>query len=98
MRLACVLVAGSFGLLGIACGIVLYSLYLGSIKTFGIPFLSPAPGFRTKSEGTAIFVNKVWKREKRPSFLKTKSKSAEPEISRQWMTKNNMNGSENDVE
>lgn len=98
LRLAFILLAASFGFFGIACGIVLYSLYLGSIKTFGIPFLSPAPGFRTKSEGTAIFVNKVWKREKRPSFLKTKSKSAEPEISRQWMTKNNMNGSENDVE
>lgn len=98
LRLIFIFLAASFGFFGIASGIVLYSLYLGSIKTFGIPFLSPAPGFRTKSEGTAVFINKVWRREKRPSFLKTKTKNAEPEISRQWMTKNNMNGSENNVE
>lgn len=98
LRLIFILLAASFGFFGIASGIVLYSLYLGSIKTFGVPFLSPAPGFRTKSEGTAVFINKVWRREKRPSFLKTKTKDAEPEISRQWMTKNKMNGSENDVE
>lgn len=94
LRLVFILLAASFGFFGIAVGIAVYSMYLGSIKTFGIPFLSPEFEVTKKNESSAIGVKNIWKREKRPGFMKTKDLNSEPQISRRWMTKNKMNGSE----
>ena len=88
LRLWFILLASGFGFFGIAVGIVLYSLYLGKMKTFGVPFLSPSLKFRSKSMVSAIMINNIERREKRPGFLKTKRPDAEPEISRRWQIKN----------
>ena len=88
LRLGFVLIATGFGFYGIAVGIVLYSIYLGGIKSFGVPFLSPALKFRSKSVASAILINNIERREKRPRFLKTKRPDAEPEISMRWQIGN----------
>ncbi len=88
LRLGFILLASGFGFFGIAVGIVLYSLYLGSATTFGVPFLSPSLGIRKKAMSMAIFINGIAKREKRPQYLYPEDTEAEPEISRQWHTKN----------
>lgn len=96
MRLMFILIATVMGLFGIAAGVALYGMYLGKINSFGIPFLSPAPKFNSKSMSSAVFVNSVWKREKRPTYLKTKNKTTEPKISQRWAVKNK--NDESDVE
>ncbi|MCH5213202.1 MAG: spore germination protein [Oscillospiraceae bacterium] len=88
LRLGFVFIATGFGFYGIAVGIVLYSIYLGRIKSFGVPFLSPALKFRSKSVASAILINNIERREKRPHFLKTKRPDAEPEISMRWQIGN----------
>ena len=88
LRIAFIFLAATMGFFGIAVGIVLYSLYLGSIKSFGIPFLSPALHIKNRSMESAIFMNSVWQREKRPEHLKTKDKNTEPVISRRWFLRN----------
>ncbi len=87
MRQGFIVIAAGFGFFGIAAGIVAYSLYIGSIKTFGIRFLSPPLRIGGRSMVSAIMINKIEKREKRPEFLKTKRVDSEPEISRRWEIK-----------
>lgn len=88
LRLAFILLATGFGLFGIAVGIILYSLYIGGMESFGIPFLKPSAKLKNKSMGTAIAVNSVWKKEKKPPFMKTEKKYNEPKISQKWFLKN----------
>lgn len=88
LRLAFIALAASLGLFGIAIGIVVYGIYLGSATSFGIPFLSPPLRAKKKSMSMAIMLNGIASREKRPGFLKTKNADSEPEISRKWSSFN----------
>lgn len=88
LRLMFIFLAAFMGFYGIAVGIVLYSLYLGSIKSFGVPFLSPSLHIRNRSMESAIMMNSVWQKEKRPDYLKTEDKIIEPAISRRWFLRN----------
>ena len=87
LRLIFILLGSCMGFYGIAAGIVVYALILGSMKSFGTPFLSPMPKLKNKSVTNSIFVNAIWKREKRPSYLNTENNTAEPKISRNWKRK-----------
>lgn len=84
LRIAFIFLAAVLGYYGIAIGIFLYSLYIGKQKSFGIPFLMPMPKNNSRDMNNPLFVNAVWKREKRPDFLKTKNSNEEPKISRKW--------------
>ena len=88
LRLVFILLGAFFGFFGIALGIVLYSLYLGKIRSFGTEFLAPELSYKDKYMNSAVIVNKIWKREKRPGFLKPKSEEYEAEISQRWSLKN----------
>lgn len=88
LRLVFIFFGAFLGFFGIAMGIVLYSLYIGKITSFGSTFLAPDLKYRSKYMTSAIMMNKIWRREKRPGFLKTKSENAEPEISQRWSVKN----------
>ena len=88
IRLAFIALAAGFGFYGIALGIVMYSLYIGSAQSFGIPFLSPPLRVKKNAMSMAVFVNSMASREKRPGCLKTKNPDSEPNISRKWSVKN----------
>lgn len=88
LRLAFIGLAAILGLYGIALGIILYSLYIGNITTFGIPFLEPEMKLNDNSMSSAVKMNKIWSKEKRPHFLKTKNDKNEDNISRKWLYKN----------
>lgn len=84
LRLIFVVLASILGYYGIAIGIFAYSLYIGAQKSFGVPFLTPIPKANSDSMSNPLFVNALWRHEKRPDYLKTKSKNEEPKISRKW--------------
>lgn len=88
LRLVFIGLASVFGFYGIALGIVIYSLYIGSAKSFGIPFLSPTLRIKRNAMSMAVAVNGISSREKRPGYLKVKNKAEEPNISRKWALKN----------
>lgn len=88
LRLVFIVLAAGFGFFGIAAGIVLYSLYIASAESFGIPFLSPSLEVKPRSTNLAVMVNPISKREKRPDYLKPRERAAEPRISRKWNVKN----------
>lgn len=84
IKLAFIFLASVLGLYGVAIGIFLYMLSLGAQKSFGIQFLSPPFQIRSKHTANALFVNPIWRREKRPGFLHSQQEYSEPEISRKW--------------
>ena len=84
LKLIFILLASMMGFYGIAIGIFLYALCLGAQKSFGVPFLSPPLKARSRNMANAVFVNPIWRREKRPGFLYTQKTDEEPKISRNW--------------
>lgn len=87
LRLAFVVLATMMGFYGIAIGIFLYGLFIASQKSFGVSFLEPMPKIKNKSMANAVFVNPIWRKEKRPGFLNTKDNQEEPKIGRSWKIK-----------
>lgn len=84
LKLIFILLAAMLGFYGIAIGIFLYALSLAAQKSFGVPFLSPPFRMKSKYAQNAMFVNPIWRREKRPGFLYAKDKKEKPAISRNW--------------
>lgn len=86
LRLIFIALAATSGLYGVSLGIFLYAILLGAQVSFGVPFLSPLIGNRSNSLSHSLFVNPVWKKEKRPEYLKPKREKQEEKISRKWKT------------
>ncbi len=84
LRIFFVVLAASCGFYGIALGIFLYAVMLGSKTSFGVPFLAPLAKGKNGSIGSSVFMSPLWKKEKRPDFLSTKDDKKEPKISRRW--------------
>lgn len=85
LRLIFIVLGASLGFYGIAAGIVIYGVYLASLTSFGVPFLSPLPRNNSRFTETAFFENPIWKKEYRPKSLKTKKPEAEDKLSRKWL-------------
>lgn len=72
------------GFLGIALGFFIHFLILSKQSSFGIPFFTPYIPFRGLTDNETIYIDPVWKREKRSNFLNTKRPEQEGKISMQW--------------
>ena len=84
LKLFFVLMATISGFYGVAIGIFMYAVFIGAQKSFGVPFLSLLTKGGAGNLGSSIFVNPIWKKEKRPEFLAPKDRQQEPKISRKW--------------
>ena len=87
LRIIFIILASLFGFYGVAIGIFLYSIMLGAQKSFGVPFLAPLIKSKKRGKGDSVFVSPIWKKEKRPDFLKTQNDEQEPKISMKWRRK-----------
>lgn len=72
------------GFLGIAFGFFIHFLVLSNHNSFGIPFFTPYIPYSSLTENDNIYINPVWKREKRNKFLNTKKPQSEKHISMSW--------------
>lgn len=72
------------GFLGIALGFFIHFLILSKQSSFGVPFFTPYIPFRGLADNETIYIDPVWKREKRSNFLNTKRPEQEGKISMQW--------------
>ena len=82
LKLLFILIGAAFGFFGIALGIFVYAILIAGSTSFGIPFLSPAPG--NKLLKNAVFVPPIWETEHRPEYLKTKKPKKGDKISKKW--------------
>lgn len=72
------------GFLGIALGFFVHFLILANQSSFGIPFFSPYIPYSDLSKNENLYMEPVWKRESRNSFLNTKKPKLENHISMKW--------------
>ncbi len=85
LRFAFVILGSLLGFYGIAAGIFLYSAYLGSLKSFGVNFLSPDGASMLQKIKRSVFTQPLWDSMFRPEFLRTKRVAKEAKISRRWL-------------
>ena len=71
------------GLLGLAFGLFIYAAVLCSLKSFGVPYLSPYVPVTDAGIGGYIS-NPIWKKEKRNDILSTKRVRKQEDISMKW--------------
>jgi spore germination protein KA len=84
LRFAYIILAGLAGFLGITTGLFIFGLWLVHAKSFGVPFVSPYAPRTSGGIAEELFKAPVWKQEKRPDYMNTKSESKQQKISRTW--------------
>lgn len=73
IRFLLILVAAMFGLYGVLWVLIMMVIHLVSLRSFGIPYLTPVAPFKVGDQ-TDIFVRfPIWADNKRPSYLMTKA-------------------------
>ena len=72
------------GFLGIALGIFINILLLSKQNSFGIDILAPYIPLNSLKNNQTLYLEPVWKREKRSQFLNTKKPNLENHISMKW--------------
>ncbi|HOV26338.1 MAG TPA: spore germination protein [Pseudobacteroides sp.] len=84
LRFAFILLAVSAGFLGVTTGLFLLALWFANAKSFGVPYLSPFGPRTEDSFFEGVLKTPIWKEEKRPDFMNTKKREAQPKYSRAW--------------
>ncbi|MFD2611836.1 spore germination protein [Paenibacillus gansuensis] len=69
LRFLFMILAGSFGLFGITVGLIALTLHLCSLKSFGVPYMSPFAPYDTYDQGDAIFRMPPWLMRRKPDYL-----------------------------
>ena len=71
------------GFLGIGVGLFIYVSMICSLKSFGVPYMTPiAPELNTRGNG--MYVPPIWKQEYRAGFISPKKQKAQGKISMKW--------------
>jgi len=84
LRFVFILLAVSAGFLGVTTGMFLLALWFANAKSFGVPYISPFGPRTSDSFFENVLKTPIWKEEKRPDFMNTKKKAAQPKYSRAW--------------
>lgn len=84
LRFAFIILASVSGIMGLAIGVLLYTLVLVSNTSFGVPILTPIAPKTRHIPGAELFICPLWKYETRQDYLNTKKKKRQPPISRTW--------------
>ncbi len=95
IRFIFLLLAATFGLVGLSFGVLILFVVLCSMKSFGRPYLAPvAP--RTQSGSDVIVRGPVFQQERRPDGLNTQDDNRQPPLSRLWAQEQPVNKEDGD--
>ncbi|RAR39504.1 spore germination protein [Paenibacillus sp. MDMC362] len=75
LRFPLIILAGIFGLYGVMVGIILITNHLLSLKSFGVPYLSPFVPGNFQGMRDLLTRGPLWKMKNRPSFLHPMNKT-----------------------
>ncbi|QNB46239.1 spore germination protein [Thermanaerosceptrum fracticalcis] len=84
VRFIFTLLAAGFGFFGVSAGLFLLLTTMCSMKSFGVPMLSPI-GPRTKAGPDLVLRGPMWSMEERPDSLDTLDRQRQPRVSRGWV-------------
>lgn len=87
MKFVYIFLGGFAGLLGISVGLYIHTLLWISTTSLGTGMLAPFAPRTANGALAGIFINPIWKRERRPDYQNPKRKYKEAKISRQWKYK-----------
>lgn len=68
LRFPIIFLASALGLLGVMIGIVFFTIHLASLRSFGVPYLSPLTPMNSKELKDMIIRAPLWKMNTRPHF------------------------------
>ncbi|QQK77957.1 spore germination protein [Salicibibacter cibarius] len=71
LRFPIIIFAGIFGLYGIVIGIVSIFNHMLSLKSFGVPYMSPVSPGDAQGWKDVVFRAPIWRQWKRPDFLRS---------------------------
>ncbi len=77
LRFPLMFLAATFGLFGMIIGLIAIVLHLCSLRSFGVPYMSPMAPFKLKDQKDVIFRTPMSRMFTRPTFLKPKDKVRE---------------------
>lgn len=78
LRFPMMLLAASFGLFGVCIGLIAIVLHLCSLRSFGVPYMSPLAPIVIKDQKDTIFRLPQWAMRTRPSFMSSNQKRQQP--------------------
>lgn len=69
LRFGFMILAATFGLFGIIIGLIIMVAHLASLRSFGVPYLSPMAPFSAEGQKDVFFRAPIWEMITRPRFL-----------------------------
>lgn len=84
LRFAFLFLGISLGLVGLAMGLLVVTVILCSMKSFGLPYMVPVSP-KTIPSLDVVVRGPVYRQELRPDALNTQDKRRQPRISRTWL-------------
>lgn len=75
----------TFGLVGLAFGLLIGLVMLCSMKSFGVPYMAPIAPKTMRGGFDVVLRGPVYEQEERPDELNTKNRRRQQEISRRWI-------------
>jgi spore germination protein len=86
LRFPIMILAGLFGLFGIACGMIMVYLHLINLNSFGVPYLSPFAPFKPKDVKDTVIRAPWWAMKTLP-FFTGPNKTRQGATPRKWDNK-----------
>ncbi|WP_347548575.1 spore germination protein [Pseudalkalibacillus hwajinpoensis] len=77
LRFPLMFLAATFGLFGMILGLITIILHLCSLRSFGVPYMSPMAPFKSSDQKDVIFRAPISRMFSRPTFLKPNDKIRE---------------------
>lgn len=74
LRFAFMALAASFGLFGITVGLIALILHLCSLRSFGVPYMTPIAPFNVSDQKDTFIVLPIWKMFTRPRLISQKNR------------------------
>jgi spore germination protein KA len=71
IRFILIIMAASLGLYGILISLIIMVIHLVSLRTFGVPYLTPVAPFKLKDQKDIFIRFPIWSDRNRPSYLVT---------------------------
>jgi len=69
LRFIFMILAATFGLFGIMMGLIIMVAHLASLRSFGVPYLSPMAPFIPQDQKDVLFRLPIWKMISRPHYI-----------------------------
>ena len=71
LRFVLIIISAFFGLYGVLLGLIVMVAHLASLRSFGVPYLSPVAPFNVKDQKDQLIIFPYWSMNRRPSYLRS---------------------------